>query len=267
MNFLDLSNLDKLLSNITKDNVNKHLIIITTGLAANIYISETDSPNIFYFIWEKNILPNILSRINNKYRYLYILHFDIWKDIPAKKIYLYQNYNIHEIFINKLLDENIIINIRTKILSYKNTKLLLFDFAHEYMHSIKEIPDLQYIFIGVLFIMYNNTYPRQVDSDIKEWYSYDIINRPFFIIKDDGTIITYTERLKILDKSFDKTNSKYYYKLWDPSVYIEQPDPETSTEEQTNYWYYCKKSRTYYPYVKECPGGWQRVTPQPPPPQ
>lgn len=51
-----------------------------------------------------------------------------------------------------------------------------------------------------------------------------------------------------------------------PSVYIEQPDPETSTEEQTNYWYYCDKSRTYYPYVKECPAGWQRVTPQPPPP-
>ncbi len=25
------------------------------------------------------------------------------------------------------------------------------------------------------------------------------------------------------------------------------------------------ESKTYYPYVKECPGGWQRVTPQPAP--
>ncbi len=30
-------------------------------------------------------------------------------------------------------------------------------------------------------------------------------------------------------------------------------------------WYYCAESKTYYPYVKECPGGWQRVTPQPAP--
>lgn len=52
-----------------------------------------------------------------------------------------------------------------------------------------------------------------------------------------------------------------------PSVYIEQPDPDAGAEEQTNTWYYCKKSRAYYPYVKECPAGWQRVTPQPPPPQ
>lgn len=30
------------------------------------------------------------------------------------------------------------------------------------------------------------------------------------------------------------------------------------------YWYYCAESRAYYPYVKQCPGGWQRVSPQPP---
>lgn len=48
-----------------------------------------------------------------------------------------------------------------------------------------------------------------------------------------------------------------------PPVYIEQgsgPAP------QTNYWYYCNASRAYYPYVKECPGGWQQVVPQPPQP-
>ena len=27
------------------------------------------------------------------------------------------------------------------------------------------------------------------------------------------------------------------------------------------YWYYCEEAGTYYPYVKECPGGWQRVLP------
>lgn len=52
-----------------------------------------------------------------------------------------------------------------------------------------------------------------------------------------------------------------------PPVYIEQgnaqaaPGPASS---QQNWWYYCADSKTYYPYVKECPGGWQRVAPQPP---
>jgi len=31
-----------------------------------------------------------------------------------------------------------------------------------------------------------------------------------------------------------------------------------------SYWYYCAASRAYYPYVRECPGGWQQVAPQPP---
>ena len=32
------------------------------------------------------------------------------------------------------------------------------------------------------------------------------------------------------------------------------------------YWYYCAQSNAYYPYVSECPGGWQQVTPTPPAP-
>ena len=49
-----------------------------------------------------------------------------------------------------------------------------------------------------------------------------------------------------------------------PPVYIEQyPPPAPVT--QTNYWYYCSASKAYYPYVNECPSGWQRVSPQPPP--
>jgi hypothetical protein len=29
-------------------------------------------------------------------------------------------------------------------------------------------------------------------------------------------------------------------------------------------WYFCPESNAYYPYVKQCPGGWQRVAPRPP---
>lgn len=47
-------------------------------------------------------------------------------------------------------------------------------------------------------------------------------------------------------------------------VYIERNDvaPE-AVPEATNYWHYCRESKSYYPYVKECPGGWQQVLPQP----
>lgn len=43
-----------------------------------------------------------------------------------------------------------------------------------------------------------------------------------------------------------------------PPVYIEQ-----GSAQQENYWYYCPESQTYYPYVRDCPAGWQRVPAQP----
>lgn len=46
-----------------------------------------------------------------------------------------------------------------------------------------------------------------------------------------------------------------------PSVYVEQPQAQPS--QPSGFWYYCADSRAYYPYVKECPAGWQRVAPQP----
>lgn len=55
-----------------------------------------------------------------------------------------------------------------------------------------------------------------------------------------------------------------------PPVYIEQPPPAAApavpapAPQATNYWYYCAAAKGYYPYVKECPGGWQKVLPQPP---
>jgi len=53
-----------------------------------------------------------------------------------------------------------------------------------------------------------------------------------------------------------------------PPVYIEQsPAPavvqQAAPAPAQNNWYYCADSRSYYPYVKECPGGWQQVAPTP----
>jgi hypothetical protein len=48
----------------------------------------------------------------------------------------------------------------------------------------------------------------------------------------------------------------------EPQEYIQQPAPQ----EQTDYWYYCKDSHGYYPYVKSCPSGWMRVLPSSTPP-
>ena len=53
-----------------------------------------------------------------------------------------------------------------------------------------------------------------------------------------------------------------------PPVYIEQgaaqAAPAPSQAQAQGDWYYCAASKTYYPYVAECPAGWQRVPAQPP---
>ena len=51
-----------------------------------------------------------------------------------------------------------------------------------------------------------------------------------------------------------------------PPTYVEQgvaPPVQAAPAQPQGYWYYCDGSKAYYPYVKECPGGWQRVAPQP----
>ncbi len=66
----------------------------------------------------------------------------------------------------------------------------------------------------------------------------------------------------------------YYYPPYYPPVvierqapvYIEQTPPaatQAPAPAAQNYWYYCAAAKGYYPYVKECPSGWQRVLPQP----
>jgi hypothetical protein len=50
-----------------------------------------------------------------------------------------------------------------------------------------------------------------------------------------------------------------------PPVYIELPQtPSAAPSQAQGDWYYCAESKAYYPYVSECPAGWQRVPAQPP---
>ena len=51
----------------------------------------------------------------------------------------------------------------------------------------------------------------------------------------------------------------------EPQVYIERSDNAVGQEQAPaqQCWYFCRGSNGYYPYVKECPGGWQAVLPQP----
>ena len=48
-----------------------------------------------------------------------------------------------------------------------------------------------------------------------------------------------------------------------PPVYVEQNPPPAAAPQSSNYWYFCADSRAYYPHVRECASGWQRVAPQP----
>ena len=54
----------------------------------------------------------------------------------------------------------------------------------------------------------------------------------------------------------------YYYPpvVTAPPTYIEQASPQALSP---GYWYYCGGTNAYYPYVKECPAGWQQVAPTP----
>jgi hypothetical protein len=45
-----------------------------------------------------------------------------------------------------------------------------------------------------------------------------------------------------------------------PPVYVEQRPAVPVLE--PGYWYYCTEAQAYYPYVKQCPGDWQKVPPQ-----
>ena len=51
----------------------------------------------------------------------------------------------------------------------------------------------------------------------------------------------------------------YYYA---PATYYYYPPATPAAPLMTDpYWYYCEEAATYYPYVKECAGGWLPVLP------
>jgi hypothetical protein len=52
----------------------------------------------------------------------------------------------------------------------------------------------------------------------------------------------------------------------DSPTYVEQgqPAPEASGPQlQAGTWYYCDAAKAYYPYVKQCAGGWRAVPASP----
>jgi hypothetical protein len=52
----------------------------------------------------------------------------------------------------------------------------------------------------------------------------------------------------------------------EPPMYIEHQEARSAVgaPRGSNDWYYCRAAKAYYPYVKTCPSGWQRVSPRPP---
>jgi hypothetical protein len=65
----------------------------------------------------------------------------------------------------------------------------------------------------------------------------------------------------------------YSYPYYAPPVVVQlsapvvvQPSTRTYVQPSAeSSWYYCESSKGYYPYIKECPGGWTRVAPTPNP--
>jgi len=54
----------------------------------------------------------------------------------------------------------------------------------------------------------------------------------------------------------------------EPTVYIEQAPPPAAAAPaqppQPAYWYFCRDTNAYYPYVNQCATPWERVAPRPP---
>ena len=60
-----------------------------------------------------------------------------------------------------------------------------------------------------------------------------------------------------------------YYPYYPETPVIEEQPPyvqQAPEAEQPHYWYFCQDPQGYYPYVKNCPKGWQRVVPPNNPP-
>lgn len=51
-----------------------------------------------------------------------------------------------------------------------------------------------------------------------------------------------------------------------PPVYVQSAPPVyvQQNTDANNYWYYCKESKSYYPYAQTCPSNWMKVIPNGP---
>lgn len=73
----------------------------------------------------------------------------------------------------------------------------------------------------------------------------------------------------------------YYYAPYPPppvvvmpsapdTTYVERPQPGANDQGQDEppqgTWWYCDKTKSYYPYVKQCASGWREVPAAPPAP-
>jgi len=50
-----------------------------------------------------------------------------------------------------------------------------------------------------------------------------------------------------------------------PAPVAAQPPAVTPGAQTAGVWYYCSSAKGYYPYVSQCPEGWQSVPASPPP--
>lgn len=55
-----------------------------------------------------------------------------------------------------------------------------------------------------------------------------------------------------------------YYQQVPQTVYIQAPPAYAPVQPQVQSWYFCRSANGYYPYVANCPEGWQPVPTQPP---
>lgn len=47
-------------------------------------------------------------------------------------------------------------------------------------------------------------------------------------------------------------------------VFVEQPAKPNLPTSGGDHWYYCAASKKYYPFVKKCSAGWQKIPQKPP---
>jgi hypothetical protein len=68
------------------------------------------------------------------------------------------------------------------------------------------------------------------------------------------------------DYPYSSYYDPYYYEGYGAPPVLPQgvTPPAESGQQQPSYWHFCQDPEGYYPYVKDCPGGWMTVVPPKP---